>query len=66
MLESAVHATDTDLDVLEAVNVELPGERLAIPDIAVVDGEAADANMVRFQPAQVWLAGWSSGSTRAS
>jgi Uma2 family endonuclease len=44
-----------DLDILEVVNVELPGERLAMPDIALVDGEAADANTVRFQPSQVHL-----------
>jgi Uma2 family endonuclease len=56
VIASAVRAAGMNVDVLEAVNVELPGERLAIPDIAVVDGDAADANAVRFQPAQVHLA----------
>jgi Uma2 family endonuclease len=56
LLRSASRSAGIDVDVLEAVNVELPGERLAIPDIAVVDGAAADANTIRFQPAQVHLA----------
>jgi Uma2 family endonuclease len=56
LLASAAQTAATDIDVLEAVNVELPGERLAIPDIAIVDGAAADANTLRFQPAQVHLA----------
>jgi Uma2 family endonuclease len=55
MLEAAAQAAGVDLDILEVVNVELPGERLAMPDIALVDGEAADANTVRFQPSQVHL-----------
>jgi Uma2 family endonuclease len=56
LLRSAAKSAGLDVEALEAVNVELPGERLAIPDIAVVDSVAADANTVRFQPAQVHLA----------
>jgi len=56
LLRSAAKSAGLNVEALEAVNVELPGERLAIPDIAVVDGDAADANAVRFRPAQVHLA----------
>lgn len=56
LLLAAIRLAGLNIDVLEAVNVELPGERLAVPDIAVVDGDAADANTIRFQPTQVHLA----------
>jgi Uma2 family endonuclease len=56
LLRSASRSAGIDVEALEAVNVELPGERLAIPDVAVVDGDAADANTIRFQPSQVHLA----------
>ncbi len=52
--DAAIHA-GADVDVLEAVNVEIPGERLAEPDVVVVDGEVADANPVRCPPSAVHL-----------
>lgn len=56
LIEAAAHSAGIDAEVLEAMNIEIPGERLTIPDIALVDGEAADANMTRFQPSQVLIA----------
>lgn len=42
-------ATGEDVEVLEAVNVEIPGERFCIPDIAVVDAEFAATDPVMYQ-----------------
>lgn len=56
LLEAAAMAAGVDVDVLEAINVELPGDRLAIPDVAVVDGSVADACATRVPAAAVLLA----------
>ncbi|HET9188893.1 MAG TPA: Uma2 family endonuclease [Acidothermaceae bacterium] len=56
LIEAAAQSAGVDVEVLEAMNVEIPGERLTIPDIAVVDANASDANTTRFQPSQVLLA----------
>jgi Uma2 family endonuclease len=56
LIEAAVQSAGIDAEVLEAMNVEIPGERLAVPDIVIVDGEAADANETRFQPSEVRIA----------
>jgi len=37
-----------DVEVLEAVNVEILGERAATPDIAVKEGRVADTDPVRY------------------
>jgi Uma2 family endonuclease len=44
-----------DVEVLEAVNVQIPGERLTIPDVVVVEGQVADTNPVRWLPSAVHL-----------
>lgn len=55
LIEAAAQAAGVDAEVLEAMNVEIPGERLTIPDVVLVDGEAADVNTTRFQPSQVLM-----------
>jgi Uma2 family endonuclease len=44
-----------DVDVLEGINVEIPGGRLTGPDVAIVDGRIADTNPTRYQPSAVHL-----------
>ena len=56
LIEAAAQSAGVHAEVLEAMNVEIPGERLTIPDIALVDANASDANTTRFQPSQVLLA----------
>jgi Uma2 family endonuclease len=51
---AAIHA-GVDVDVLEAVSVEIPGERLTEPDVVVVDGGIADTNPSRYSPSTVRL-----------
>jgi Uma2 family endonuclease len=53
LLDAAATAACADVEILEAVNVEIPGGRLAIPDIAVVNGEYADTDPLRYPPDQV-------------
>ena len=55
LLEDAAHRAVADVEVLEAVNVEIPGERLTTPDIAVVDGRVADTDPVRYASSAVRL-----------
>ncbi len=55
LLEDAAHHSGADVEVLEAINVEIPGERLTTPDIAVVDGRVADTDPVRYAPSAVRL-----------
>jgi Uma2 family endonuclease len=55
LLDAAARRQGADVDVLEAVNVELPGERLTMPDIVVVDGPVADSDPVRYPPSAVRL-----------
>ena len=55
LLEEAARAAGMDVDLLEAVNVEIPGQRLAMPDVVVVDGHVADADPVRCQPSAMRL-----------
>lgn len=47
-LASAAAAAGGDFDVLEAVNVVLPGGKLLVPDIVVVAAEAADQATTRL------------------
>jgi Uma2 family endonuclease len=47
-LSQAAVATGADVDVLEAVNVELPGGKLLVPDVAVVAAEAVDERTTRL------------------
>jgi len=53
LLEDAAHRCGADDGDLEAVNVEIPGERLTTPDIAVVDGRVADTDPVRYASSAV-------------
>jgi Uma2 family endonuclease len=56
LLEAAAADAAADVDVLEAVNVEIPGGRLAVPDVVVVRGAVADRNPTRYPPGSVLLA----------
>jgi Uma2 family endonuclease len=47
-LARAAPAAGADVDVLEAVNVILPGGKLLVPDIVVVAAEAADQATTRL------------------
>lgn len=53
LLESAAAAAAVNVEVLEAVNVIIPGGRLCIPDIAIVDRELAAPDTPRFTPGSV-------------
>lgn len=55
LLDAAAHLSGADLDVLEAVNVEIPDARLVTPDIVVVEGHVADTARVRFAASAVLL-----------
>ena len=55
LLEEAAHRAGADVEVLAAVNVEIPGERLTTPDIAVVEGPVADTDPVRYPSSAVLL-----------
>lgn len=55
ILRAAARAADSYVGVVQDVNVELPGRRLTIPDIIVVDGHVAETFPVRCQPAAVRL-----------
>jgi Uma2 family endonuclease len=46
-LSQAAIAAGADVDVLEAVNVELPGGKLLVPDVVVVAAEAVDERTIR-------------------
>lgn len=48
-------AVPPDCEVLEAVNVEIPGGRLCQPDIVVVEAAFADTEPVRYPPHTVRL-----------
>jgi Uma2 family endonuclease len=53
LLESAATAAVPNVEILEAVNVIIPGGRLCIPDIAIVDRDEADPSITRFSPGSV-------------
>jgi Uma2 family endonuclease len=55
VIAAASRAAGMYFDVLESVNVEIPGQRLTMPDIAVVDGDVANTNPIRYQPSAVRL-----------
>jgi Uma2 family endonuclease len=46
-LSQAAIAAGADVDVLEAVNVELPGGKLMVPDVVVVAAQAVDERTTR-------------------
>jgi Uma2 family endonuclease len=48
-----VNAVPPHLEVLEAVNVEIPGGRLCQPDIVVVDTAFVETEPIRFPPQTV-------------
>lgn len=48
LLEGAAAAAGAAVEVLENVNVEAPGGRLAVPDIAIVDHEFASTDPTRY------------------
>ncbi|HKS43701.1 MAG TPA: Uma2 family endonuclease [Amycolatopsis sp.] len=53
LLDDAAVAAGAAVEVLEAVNVEIAGGRLAVPDIAVVDGGFAATDPTRYLPGTV-------------
>jgi Uma2 family endonuclease len=53
LLEAAAATASAGVEVLEAVNVEAPGGRLAVPDIAVVDRDYAASDPTRYPPGTV-------------
>lgn len=53
LIEDVVSAAGMAMEVLEAVNVEVPGGRLAVPDIVIVDREFASTDPTRFPPGTV-------------
>ncbi len=54
-LASAAAAAGADAEVLEAVNVSLPGGKLLVPDIVIIAGGTIDENTTRV-PADAVLA----------
>lgn len=54
-LAQAAVATDADVEVLEAVNVAIPGNKLLVPDVVVVAAAAIDETTTRI-PAEAVLA----------
>ncbi|MFK4084566.1 Uma2 family endonuclease [Kribbella sp. NPDC020789] len=57
-LEAAVTAADAPFEMFENVNVEIPGGRLTVPDIALIDRavSAATTSISRFPGSSVLLA----------
>jgi Uma2 family endonuclease len=47
-LAQAAVSAGADADVLEAVNVALPGNKLVVPDVVVVAAEAVDETTTRL------------------
>src|SRR5437868_7065178 len=47
------NAVTADFEVVESVNVEIPGGRLCQPDVLVVDAAFAETNPIRFPPQAV-------------
>src|SRR5450631_4942929 len=47
-LAQAAATAAADVEVLEAVNVALPGSKLLVPDVVVVAGEAVDETTTRL------------------
>ena len=54
-LARAAAAAGADVEVLEAVNVAMPGNKLLVPDVVVVAAEAVDERTTRI-PAEALLA----------
>jgi Uma2 family endonuclease len=54
-LARAAVAAGADVEVLEAVNVAIPGSKLLVPDVVVVAAEAIDETTIRI-PAEAVLA----------
>jgi Uma2 family endonuclease len=52
-LSQAAIAAGADVDVLEAVNLELPGGKLLVPDVVVVAAQAVDERTTRVPCAAV-------------
>ncbi|WP_322749029.1 MULTISPECIES: Uma2 family endonuclease [unclassified Frankia] len=48
LLEAAASTAGAAVEVLEAVNVEAPGGRLAVPDIAIVERKFAATDPIRY------------------
>jgi len=55
LLDEAARRAGADVEVLEAVNVEIAGERLTTPDIVMVEGRVADTDPVRYPSSAVQL-----------
>ncbi|MBP2477210.1 Uma2 family endonuclease [Crossiella equi] len=53
LMQDAADEAGLDVEVLEAVNVVIPGGRLSVPDIAVVNGPYADTDPSRYPASEV-------------
>lgn len=53
LLETAADDAGENVEILEAVNVIIPGGRLCIPDIAIIDRDVAELSTTRFEPGSV-------------
>jgi Uma2 family endonuclease len=53
LLENAVSAAGAAVEVLEAVNVEIPGGRLVVPDIVIAERKFAATDPTKFPPSSV-------------
>jgi len=53
LLDAGAVAAGVDVEILESINVEIPGGRLTIPDIVVVDAAYSETDPTRCQPDKV-------------
>ena len=53
LANALIKTVPSHLEVLEAINVEIPGGRLCQPDIVVVDAAFADTEPIRYPPRMV-------------
>ena len=55
LLDAAAQAAHAGVEILTVVNIEIPGERLATPDVVVADITVSDTDPARLPPPAVSL-----------